>query len=157
RDAQALDVLGVLRQPDSAAGLCGRRTSRLDRPARRLGHCALVGGDLVRHAALLGPWKTPRLGAADRAGFLSRARQTPPPEKIAALIGRAGAFRRPPYGRPSSALFPGRDPDAPELLGRAGLRDPAAVRHGSRRWHAASSDHIACAGAEALARGLRAA
>src|SRR5206468_12617790 len=51
-------------------------------------------------------------------------------------------------------LVPGIDPDAAALLGGLRLRDPAALRHGSRRRHLSPRHHTARAGSEALERGL---
>ena len=54
-------------------------------------------------------------------------------------------------------LVPGTDPGAAALLGGLRLRDPAALRHGSRRRHLSPRDHAARARSEALERGLCAA
>src|SRR5947207_5453901 len=51
-------------------------------------------------------------------------------------------------------LVPGTDPDAAALLGGLRLRDPAALRHGSRRRHLSPRHHIARARSETLERGL---
>ena len=55
------------------------------------------------------------------------------------------------------ALLPGPDPDAAALLGGAGLRHPAALRHGGGRRHLPPGHDLAGAGPEALARRLCAA
>src|SRR5581483_8267327 len=51
----------------------------------------------------------------------------------------------------------GVHPRAPALLGRAGLRHPAALRHGNGRGHLPSGDHAARAGPQGLERRLCAA
>src|ERR1700712_3657083 len=48
------------------------------------------------------------------------------------------------------AVVSGADPDAAQLLGRQGLRRPAAIRHGSRRRYLPPGNDIARARAEAL-------
>ena len=55
----------------------------------------------------------------------------------------------------ASPRLSGPDPAPARLLGRAGLRDPAALRHGGRRRHLPPRHHAAGAGAEALGRRLR--
>ena len=69
-------------------------------------------------------------------------------------------FRNPPrdqiddgrHTRPYApgTLVPGLYPHAAALLGRSGLRDPAALRHGNRRRHLSSGDDAARARAEAV-------
>src|SRR5580698_732177 len=54
-------------------------------------------------------------------------------------------------------LVPGIDPDAAALLGGLRLRDPAALRHGSRRRHLSSRHDVARARPEAVGCGLCAA
>ena len=54
-------------------------------------------------------------------------------------------------------VVPGPDPGAAAVLGRAGLRDPAALRHGGGRRHLPPGHHLARARPQALERGLRAA
>src|SRR3954463_3359022 len=53
------------------------------------------------------------------------------------------------------AILPSPHSHLAAVLGRARLRDPAALRHGSRRRHVPSRDDLAGARAEALAGGLR--
>src|SRR5260370_36488932 len=47
-------------------------------------------------------------------------------------------------------LVPGFYSCPAAVLGRSGLRDPAALRHGNGRGHVSSGDDAACAGAEAM-------
>src|SRR5581483_4130755 len=47
-------------------------------------------------------------------------------------------------------LVPGLHPRAPAVLGRAGLRDSAALRHGDGRRHLPSGDYAARAGPQAV-------
>ena len=58
-------------------------------------------------------------------------------------------------GAATQALVPGPDPGPAAVLGRAGLRDPAALRHGGRRRHLPPGDHAARARPRALERRLR--
>src|SRR5918996_4628010 len=81
-----------------------------------------------------------------------RAVTSHPPPALGPPDGRRTAR---PYA--PGTLVPGPDSSASALLGRPGLRDPAALRHGGRRGDVSSGDHIAGARAEALERGLRAA
>src|SRR6266852_4950927 len=72
------------------------------------------------------------------------------------------AKTRPDDGLDTSAhapatLVPGTDPDAAALLGGLRLRDPAALRHGSRRRHLSSGHHVAGARPKTMERGLCAA
>ena len=60
-------------------------------------------------------------------------------------------------GAAAARVVPGPDPGAAAVLGRAGLRDPAALRHGGGRRHLPSGHHLARARPQALERGLRAA
>src|SRR5690242_12377951 len=62
-----------------------------------------------------------------------------------------------PRAHESGPFLPGSDPDAAALLGRAGLRRAAALRHGSRRRHVPPGDDPAGARAETVARRLCAA
>src|SRR5690348_13388797 len=50
--------------------------------------------------------------------------------------------------------LPGPDPHAPSLLGRAGLRDPAAIRHGDGGGDIPPRDRAALAWARTMARRL---
>ena len=71
--------------------------------------------------------------------------------------------RPPPAPRPAAPGpapargVPGPDPDPAAVLGRARLRHPPALRHGSRRGHVPSGDDAARARPEAVERRLRAA
>src|SRR3954471_1500415 len=58
---------------------------------------------------------------------------------------------------PSNANIPAGDPCAPAVLGRAGMRIAAAVRHGSWRGHLAHGDVPAGAWTRAVARSVRSA
>ena len=70
---------------------------------------------------------------------------------------RLQGCRRDDRSARSDPLVPGPDPDAAALLGGAGLRDPAALRHGGGRRHVPPGDDAARARPEALERRLRAA
>src|SRR5437762_10595936 len=62
-----------------------------------------------------------------------------------------------PGADPFEAYLPRDHPEPPELLGRPGMRAPAALRHGSRRRHVAHGDVPARTRAGAVARRLCAA
>src|SRR5690242_14803636 len=72
---------------------------------------------------------------------------------ILTLLGRSAMAPRDDT-RPVPQL-PGHDPDAPRLLERAGLPDPAALRHAHGRRHLPHRDHAARARPRAVERRLR--
>ena len=74
-----------------------------------------------------------------------------PPRETDSADGRTSC----PYA--PGTFVPGLHPRPAAVLGGAGLRDPAALRHGNGRRHLPSRDDAARARAEALERGLCAA
>ena len=88
-----------------------------------------------------------RAATPDRARPMQKKAAKPAASKEAKGTARPAADR----------VVPGPDPGAAAVLGRAGLRDPAALRHGGGRRHLPPGHHLARARPQALERGLRAA
>ena len=95
-------------------------------------------------------------GDASRSAY--SARRNLRPRRTHAEESRQAGQSRPRRRRPAAdQVVPGPDPGAAAVLGRAGLRDPAALRHGGGRRHVPPGHHLARARPQALERGLRAA
>ena len=79
----------------------------------------------------------------------------PEPSTCPPTIASAKARPRCRRGPPLEPELPGPDPDAPPILGRAGLRDPPALRHGDGGGDLPPGDRAARARARAVEGGLR--
>ena len=95
-----------------------------------------------------GPRESAARSALTRRDRVSRVRR----ENLRTRVPCADVFRQRRRLARSREIVPGPDSDPSEFLGQAGLRDLAALRHGSRRRHFPSRHDLALARARSPGR-----